>query len=651
MRDVEVSPYTHLTREDWERQVDQMLAAVRPHFTPSHAKMILPGPTSSYGLDSDGLEGYARTLLLAGFRLAGLQGRDPMGLADWYREGLIAGTDPDASGEEAWPRPQECAQAKVEAASIALVLDMTRPLIWDTLSDVQKIHVIDWFAPIVGDQTFPRNNWVWFRIVVETFLRSVGGPWSQDDIRADLAFHESCYHGGGWYTDGHQRAYDYYVGWAMHLYPILWSRMRGAEDFARPLSTDVDRLSRYLQDYVHLIGADGAPVFEGRSLIYRFAAAAPLWVGALAGVDAPVGGQLRRAASGILSHFTAHGAPNAAGLLDLGWHHAWPRLKQSYSGSSSPYWAAKGTLGLALPPDAPVWTEPEQPLPVEVGDFVRAVRPAGWLLSGTRADGIVRLVNHGTDHARPGDQVGDSPVYARLGYSTVTAPLMDADAERNPLDQSITLIDVDGRASHRAGMDLLSTDVRDGVGIAASISAVHWIRPAEHQVNHGSGIEGEVEPAGRLAVVSLVRGAWEVRLFRVEEPSSAACVVRVGGWPLTGPHAAAVTSDEDGSAAVRSDRLVSALVPLSGAPQARDADRREDATPLEGHTQTPTLTYPLRSGEWQAVGVLLDGTGRAHVAPPLTRLRHQEGGWDVEVRWDDGATTRCSLDAGEASGY
>ena len=41
------------------------------------------------------------------------------------------GVDPDA--DDRWVRLDEHAQAKVEAASIALVLDMTRPWIWDRL--------------------------------------------------------------------------------------------------------------------------------------------------------------------------------------------------------------------------------------------------------------------------------------------------------------------------------------------------------------------------------------------------------------------------------------------------------------------------------------------------------------------------------------
>ena len=133
-------------------------------------------------------------------------------------------------------------------------------------------------------------------------------------------------------------------------------------------------------------------------------------------------GQLRRAASSIVTHFVQHGAPDEDGLLTLGWHGPWRPLAQSYSGTGSPYWAAKGMLGLALPADHPVWTAAEEPLPVEVADDLVAVAAPGWIVSGTHDDGIVRVVNHGTDHALEGSLGGDSPLYARLGYSTATAP-------------------------------------------------------------------------------------------------------------------------------------------------------------------------------------------------------------------------------------
>ncbi len=168
------------TRAQWLDYADRLLDAARAWASPGCARITPPGEEGGYGRAVDGLEGFARTFLLAGFRLVGEQGHGLDDLADFYRRGVTTGVDPDAA--DRWVRMDEHPQAKVEAASIALVLDMTRPWIWDRLDAVTQQRVIDYLAPVVGDATYPKTNWLWFRIVVQTFLRSVGGPWSADDI-------------------------------------------------------------------------------------------------------------------------------------------------------------------------------------------------------------------------------------------------------------------------------------------------------------------------------------------------------------------------------------------------------------------------------------------------------------------------------------
>ena len=70
--DREASPFTGWTREHWIATADLLLDGVRPYASPGQAFLRVPGPhPSRNGLRSDGLEGYARTFLLAAYRLAG----------------------------------------------------------------------------------------------------------------------------------------------------------------------------------------------------------------------------------------------------------------------------------------------------------------------------------------------------------------------------------------------------------------------------------------------------------------------------------------------------------------------------------------------------------------------------------------------------
>ncbi|MDI6102624.1 DUF2264 domain-containing protein [Actinoplanes sp. NEAU-A12] len=600
------------TRADWTGFADRLLAAAHRHASPGHALITPPGAEGGYGWRVDGLEGFARTFLLAGFRLAGERGQGLDELAERYAAGLAAGTDP--TSPERWVRLGEHAQAKVEAASIALILDMTRPWIWDRLDGAVQERIVDYLSPAVGDPTYPRINWVWFRLVVQTFLRSVGGPFSTAEMEEDLATHDTFRRADGWLSDGSSRAFDHYTGWALHLYPILWSRMTGAPG---PRKQDVAGLDRFLDDALALVGGDGSPLLQGRSLIYRFAAAAPFWAGVLADVPSHSPGQLRHAAASVAGHFAARTAAQQD-LLTLGWHGPWPRLAQSYSGPASPYWASKGLLGVALPADHPVWAAPAEPLPVETGDVLRAVRAPGWLIAGTRADGIVRVVNHGTDHGEEGVPGGDSPLYARLGYSTATAPVLDESGWTDPADQSVVLVDVAGRHSHRTGMRTLAVRVEEGLGVAGSVAEAHWLDPDPPGRDHGEGRSGKLRPAGRITVLSLVRGPWEIRLVRVRPVGPEAVRLRVGGWPVTG------------------GELVSRLTPIIGEGEA-GTSRHEDASPFAGPVEVPWIDFAVPDG-WIAVLVeLTTQQARARCRAEIHQGR-------VRIVWPDAVLTHTRME-------
>ncbi len=638
-------------RATWTALADRMLAAARRYASPGHARITPPGTEGGYGRDVDGLEGFARTFLLAGFRIAGERGVGLQELADWYARGIATGTDPHSP--ERWVRLTEHGQAKVEAASIALILDLTRPWIWDRLSPSVQERVVEYLSPVVGDATYPDNNWLWFRLVVQTFLRSVGGPWSATDMADDLARHDSYRRTGGWIADGPARAFDHYTGWALHLYPALWARMSGVADLAADPAAggltqllegrrerDAAALDAYLRDAVTLVGGDGSPLIQGRSLIYRFAAAAPFWVGALAGVPSLPPGQLRHAASRIVGHFVTRGAPDADGLLTMGWHGPWRRLAQSYSGPGSPYWAAKGMLGLALPADHPVWTDPPVALPVETGDVLRALPAPGWLVAGTGNDGIVRVVNHGTDHADEGAVLADSPLYARIGYSTATCPVLDDSGWSAPVDQSVTLVDATGATTHRTGMRTLAARVDgDGdtaVGVAASTGAVHWVHTVASGRDHGEGRPGDARPAGRVTAVSLVRRAWEVRLCTVDELADAGCAadlrLRVGGWPATAG-------------------LTSRVVSLIGNGTA-GLTVHDDAGPLGSPVRVPWLDHAAHPDAWVAALIELSG-GDPPPEPPACRVDLDTAGGsglDVRVEWPDGVRTRTRIDIHPSTG-
>ncbi|MDX2935113.1 DUF2264 domain-containing protein [Streptomyces ipomoeae] len=557
LTDHTLSPLTGWTRAHWEAMADRLLDGLLPYASPTFAQYRLPGPPSHSGPWSDGLEGYARSFLLAAFRIAGSQGRVNPTLVERYVAGLGAGTDP--SHPEHWPPITDRAQPMVEAASIAIGLHESRPWLWDRLDDAVRQRVVEWLGGFVGAHVND-SNWRLFQVITEEFLASVGAPHSRAEIDAGLARLEDWYRGGGWYTDGDGRKFDYYNGWALHLYPVLWERIAGSRADAATVTRHRARLREFLAVHQHFFGADGAPVHQGRSLTYRFATTAPLWAGALADATPLPPGLTRRLASGALKHFAERGVPDERGLLTLGWYRPYLPVTQRYSGPASPYWASKAFLGLLLPEDHPVWTAPEEAAPVDTADVTLALPAPGWLLHSTAADGLVRLVNHGSDRLPPAPaSAEDSPHYAKFAYSSGTAP----ETPTGP-DNHLALLGPDGTPSPRGRIHPLGVEGR---------RAASWHEALGH----------------RIETVSVVHGPWEARVHRLDVPPGTR--VREGGWAVADDAAPPVGESGPGPRALarRADGLTSAIVGLHGWNGAGAVVHALDANAYGHHSATPVL--------------------------------------------------------------
>uniref|UniRef100_A0AAU2K328 DUF2264 domain-containing protein n=1 Tax=Streptomyces sp. NBC_00049 TaxID=2903617 RepID=A0AAU2K328_9ACTN len=630
--DRELSPYTGYAREHWEAAADGLLRAAWRWATPRGALLDLPGPPSASGVRSDGLEGYARTFLAAAFRVAGADGKDPHGWLGRYADGLAAGTrTPGRADAESWPvirHHYAQGQPMVEAASVALGLRLTRPWLWDGLDSGVQDQAEQWLRGALRHVPSP-NNWYLFPFTVAGFLESVGRG-DEETARArrrGLELLEGWYRGQGWYADGDGRSFDHYNGWALHLYPVLDAHLDGRLDGrldahldgpldARPSGRTVPaapygaRLREHLDGFSLLFGADGAPVHFGRSLTYRFAAASAVGLGAVTGHTPLSPGTSRRLLSGSLRYFLDRGAVDADGLLTLGWQGPHRATLQPYSGPASPYWASKAFVCLLAPPGHPLWTATEESAPSEGPDRVLALGAPGLLVQSTRADGIVRLHNHGSDHVRPdaGESAADEdPLYARQAYSTRTGPTAHTNTPDNHLG-----VEVAGVRSARRRIHPLGAGHGDGWGWAAS-----WHLPV-----FGSGTS--TVPGLRVESVTVAKGPYELRVHRVIGAPPGARVHQTG-W-ATGP----------------AEPLVSALHPLHGWHE-QDELRAPAGTAFTPWARVPRLSADAEGTALYACLAVL--TGQAGAASPAAAVSAVEAGTDtVEVRWaGDGSLTRISF--------
>jgi hypothetical protein len=156
-------------------------------------------------------------------------------------------------------------------------------------------------------------------------------------------------------------------------------------------------------------------------------------------------------------------------------------------------------------------------------------------------------------------------------------------------------------------------------------------------------------------VYSLVRGPWELRLCRIDDPSDGldlgALRLRITGWPVAGEGSTQV----DGAALViaTGGGLVSRLcgVPIEGAGNDAAALAFDsgvavhvDAGPLGSPTRVPRLDHAIRPGAWTAALVELSGSRSQHdlnaCRVSLHRIDQAPG---VRIQWPDGLSTDTHL--------
>lgn len=249
------------TRTDVEGVLLRLLEPVRGRFTEGCAGLRLGDFAAHYGERSAHMEAFSRML----WGLAPLWSQG--GGADWlplFRRGLVNGTDPDHPAY--WGTVGDYDQKIVEMASIALTLMLCGERLEFTPREAENLH--RWLAGVEG-RALPQNNWLFFRVLVQTAFRRMGWPWNREQLEADLDRLEDWYLGEGWYCDGQPSQVDYYVPFGMHYYGLIYARFTEEDDPVRSRRFR-DRAARFTQDYLYWFEDGGRAVPFGRSLTYRF---------------------------------------------------------------------------------------------------------------------------------------------------------------------------------------------------------------------------------------------------------------------------------------------------------------------------------------------------------------------------------------------
>jgi hypothetical protein len=375
-----------LSSADYDRLVGYFAAGLRAYRSPGCALVFYPGVPGTRGLRVEGLEGFARTapLLAAWVTTRG----DAIPLPDGtvfdafghLVAGLRAGTDP--ASPEYWGVAEDLDQRIVEAGDIALVAWMLRDRLRAALPASAQADLLAWLGQAQARRIYG-GNWHLFCVAIGLAREAWGAP-AAAATRAHYRAFKETHLGEGWFSDGGE--VDHYNAWQMHYFLYFLARMDPTLD--RDFITGA--LRRFAPVYAHFFAPQGFPIF-GRSACYRMAVPTPLVLAASL-PDPPLPpGQARRALDAIWSHFIARGAL-VAGTVTQGYEGPRPELLENYSGRGSCLWALRSlTAAYWQPPEAPIWTAPPEPLPVEHASYDLTIAAAGLRVIGDRAAGTVEV--------------------------------------------------------------------------------------------------------------------------------------------------------------------------------------------------------------------------------------------------------------------
>lgn len=345
-----------ITRADFESAALQLLEPLEKKLSPGCARLRLGDTGAVYPAGIAEMEAWSRPLwALVPLMMGKSQKAKP--LWDKWMMGLKNGTDPEHP--EYWGDIGPFDQRMVEMAVMGMALCFVPRDFYFAQDEEAQKNIHRWLNQI-NLYDMPKNNWRFFRVLVNVgFLRN-GLPYDAAMLKSDLDMMEEHYEGDGWYFD-YENQRDYYTPWAFHYYGLLYARAMGDLD---PKRCEAYRQRAWLMEkrMEAWFAKDGEALPYGRSLAYRFAQSA--FFGAL-----PLGEEDHASADwgvvkGLLlknmRKWFSRPIFTDEGVLTIGYGYPNLMMAEGYNAPGSPYWAMKAFAPLALPQEHPFWTAEEK---------------------------------------------------------------------------------------------------------------------------------------------------------------------------------------------------------------------------------------------------------------------------------------------------
>ncbi|WP_119392392.1 DUF2264 domain-containing protein [Taklimakanibacter lacteus] len=509
-------------RADVENALKALVIPLERCRSPGGARVRLGPAAAWFDQAAADLEGFARPL----WGLAAAQAGGATWI-DWkpIRRGLAAGTDPDHP--EYWGDVRKHDQRLVELAVIGLSLRLVPDQIWHPLSAGEKERALAYFLA-ARQCEYHDGNWKFFRLMLDMGIKEIGGPDDPAGGESHIASLETNYLGEGWYRDGPGGYVDHYAAFIFHFLGLILARLTPETETTRRYRA---RARQSIKDISRWFADDGAVLVYGRSMTYRFAAAAYFGGFAFADEEAMPWGQLKGFYLRHLRWWSRLPISAPGGLLDIGYGYGNPLIAEEYNSPQSPYWALQAFLPLALPATHPFWQSAEMPSPQRKKP--KALKQAGMIIANPKGDAIALVSGRFVPDYRFGaEKYAKFAFSARYGFS-IEGNLRRFD--RATLDNMIGFSE-DGRYFR-------VRHASDAAQLADETLYCRW------------------RPYPDITVETWIywHGSFHIRVHRIKSPGPIMTIeggfaIKADGVSakdkLVGPTVAAVLSAEDGSAVV-----------------------------------------------------------------------------------------------------
>ncbi len=553
------------TRADVERAAVQLIEPLIPLMSPGRARLHLGDTGAVYPASVAEMEAFARPLWAIVPMLAG-KCESAAPLWEQWRQGVITGTDPQSP--EYWGVPGDYDQRLVEMAVMGMGMCLAPDAFYHSLPQKAQGDLYRWLDQI-NHLDMPKNNWTFFRVLVNIGFDTCGLPYPKERMAEDLRMIEEHYEGDGWYFDYYDQR-EYYTMWAFHYYGLVYATVMRDRDPERS-RLFLARGQQMARDFACWFDATGEALPYGRSLTYRFAQGAFYAALALAGGETPDVdyGAMKHLLLGNMRKWFRSPIFTRDGVLTIGYHYPDLLMAEGYNAPGSPYWAMKAFLCLALPETHPFWQAqehaPETP-PVSLQPHARMLIVRSEDHSHVMA---FEAGNHAHEHSH------DEAKYEKFVYSTVfgfSVPKAQKLLKDGAFDNMLALSE-DGDTFHpRYGCTDYAITQR-------SVTST-W-KPFA-----GVTVQSEIIPVGE----------WHVRIHRIH--SDRELVAAEGGYAIARDgEGTAVAEADASSAAVIAPWGVSGVRGLSGYSEGVVVQPEPNTNLMTPRTLLPTMMAKLPKGD------------------------------------------------------